>query len=139
MSVVITRITEQTAAVLDRVADEVFDHAIDQDRVAAYLATPLQMMCVAVDDGLVVGQVRSAVFLHPDRPPELYVENLGVAPTRQRRGIATRLMDEAFRFGREHGCVDMYVCTEADNEQAIGFYRSLGLDLEKMVYFEGRL
>ena len=107
--------------------------------LAAYLSDPNCIMVVALAGDLVVGQMRAMIHLHPDRPAELYLDNAGVAPAFQRRGIATRLFAEIARIGKERGCRDVWLGTEADNEAAKAFYRSLALKMEPMVMFHGDL
>ena len=71
---------------------------------------------VALADGEVVGQVAAVVHRHPDeRPVELYVDEVAVAPAFRRKGIARLMLDEVFELGRELGCAEAWVGTEADN------------------------
>ena len=56
MTIDIRRLGPGDAAVLERVADDVFDASIDPERLAAYLAEPGHLMIVAIHDGEVVGQ-----------------------------------------------------------------------------------
>ena len=122
MPVSIHHITPGNTALLSHVDPDVFDHEIDPVRVAAYVADPLHAMFVAVVDGLVVGQIRGSVHLQPDRAPDLYIDNLGAAPSHQRRGIASALMKQMLAWGEAQGCTYAWVATETDNEQARGFY-----------------
>jgi len=126
-------------ALFERIADDVFDHAPTDTRLAAYFATPAHAMWVGLDGDLVVAQGRSIRLHHPDMAPELFIENLGVAPAYRRRGIATRLMREMFRWGAEQGCETMWVGTESVNDGALAFYRTLGLREEPMVLFDAKL
>ncbi len=57
MRIEIKRLGRGDAAVLDRVAEDVFDEPINPPRLAAYLAEPGHHMLVAIADGVVVGQV----------------------------------------------------------------------------------
>ena len=63
----IVRLTPANAALLSRVADEVFDEPVNPARVAAYLAEPGHMMLVAVADSVVVAQVAAVIHRHPTR------------------------------------------------------------------------
>ncbi|WP_430421703.1 GNAT family N-acetyltransferase [Phenylobacterium sp.] len=135
MNVDILRIGPGDAAVLERVAEDVFDDAIDPARVAAYLAEPNHLMVLAVSAGEVVGQARGIVHRHPDLPTELYIDNLGVTPARKREGIATRLLDELVRWGRENGCEEAWVGTEPDNEPARALYEARGSEAETFVLY----
>lgn len=135
MNVDILRVGPGSAAVLERVAEDVFDDDIDPARVAAYLAEPSHLMVLAVSGGEVVGQARGIVHRHPDLPTELYIDNLGVTPARKREGVATRLLDELVKWGREKGCEEAWVGTEPDNEPARALYRGRGSEAETFVMY----
>lgn len=134
----IVRIDATNKALLERV-DDVFDGSIKPDRVAAYVAQANHHMLVAVADGRVIGQVLAVVHRHPDKPTELYIDDLAVAEAHQRQGIATRLVRAAIEQGRRAGCEEIWVGTEPDNEAAGAFYRSLELSVRTALIFEGAL
>ena len=73
------RLSAGDAAVLGRVAEDVFDEPVDPVRLAAYLSQPGHHMIVAIHDGVVVGQTAAVVHRHPDKPTELYIDEVGVA------------------------------------------------------------
>ena len=125
MTAEVKRIGPADAAILDRVAEDVFDDPIRPDYLNAYLADPGHKLIVAIDHGVVVGQCRGTVLRHPDDPAELFVENLGVTPSHRRQGIGRRLVLEMLEWGREQGCVEAWVGTETDNAAAVALYRSL--------------
>ncbi|MEM9500857.1 MAG: hypothetical protein AAF941_03315 [Pseudomonadota bacterium] len=62
---------------LAQVADGVFDHAIDPARLETYLASPGNWMCIAMKGDLVVGMCMSVVHHHPDKPTELFLDEIG--------------------------------------------------------------
>ena len=135
METEIIRIGPAQARLLERVADDVFDEAIDAGRVAAYLAEPNHLMVLAVSGGEVIGQARGMVHRHPDLPTELYIDNLGVAEDRRREGIATRMLDELVAWGREKGCEEAWVGTEVDNVPARTLYERRGSEAETFVLY----
>ncbi len=114
------------AAVLDRVAEEVFDVPVHPDRLRAYLADPGTLMLVAIDRDLVVGQCAGVIHRHPDKPTELYVDELGVSPAWQRQGIGAELMRRILDQGRARGCEEAWLGTEPDNLAANALYSGLG-------------
>lgn len=122
MGISIVHVTAVNAALLGKVDPDVFDNDIDPVRVAAYVADPLHAMFIAVDGDLVVGQIRGSVHLQPDRAPDLYIDNLGTAPSHQRRGIASDMMRAMLDWGVEGGCTYAWVATEMDNHGAKGYY-----------------
>jgi len=136
MPIEIHRLSRANAALLDQVAPDVFDHEIDPGRLAAYLAEPGHLMVLAVEARLVVGQCAAVIHRHPDQPTELYIDNLGVAPDFKRRGIASKMVDEMFAWGRSLGCEEAWVGTEPDNVEGRGFYESRNAQAIPIVMYE---
>jgi aminoglycoside 6'-N-acetyltransferase I len=139
VSVEIRRLGPGDAALLDRVAAEVFDEPVVPDRVAACLGEPGHIMLVALADGLVVGQAAAVVHRHPDKPTELYIDEVGVAPAFRRQGIARRLVAELLAIGRALGCAEAWVGTETDNLPARRLYEGFGASGEDCVVYVYRL
>jgi ribosomal protein S18 acetylase RimI-like enzyme len=125
MAFTVRRIGAGDSAVFASIAPEVFDEAIDPARLAAYLHEVGHHMVLAFDGPLVVGQCAAVVHRHPDKPTELYIDEVGTASTHRRLGIAKAMMDEMFAWGREVGCVEAWLGTELDNIEANGLYRGL--------------
>lgn len=121
----IVRLSPDNAELLHRLADDVFDEPVRADRLAAYLAEPGHIMLVALSGGIVVGQCAGIVHRHPDKMTELYLDEVGVAPAFQRKGIARALVERMFAIGRELGCGEAWVGTEPDNLPARGLYERL--------------
>ena len=121
----ILRLSPGGAAVLDRVADEVFDEPVRPERLAAYLAEPGHVMLVAIVGRIVVGQCAAVVHRHPDKVTELYIDEVGVAPAFQRKGIGIALVEQMLAVGRELGCGEAWVGTEPDNLPARALYERL--------------
>jgi aminoglycoside 6'-N-acetyltransferase I len=110
-------------AVFQSIAPEVFDEPIHAGRMNDYLRSPGHMMVLALEGELVVGQCAGVLHRHPDKPTELYVDEVGTASTHRRLGIARAMMDELFAWGRELGCEEAWLGTETDNEPAKALYR----------------
>ncbi len=120
---IIKRVQPEDRSLFSHIAEDVFDEAIDPDRLARYLADPNHLMVVALDEkGQILAQAAAIVHFHPDKPTELYVDNLGVTPSYHRQGIARRLLTELLVWGREIGCELAWVGTEVDNLPARGLY-----------------
>lgn len=139
MPIEVLRVARDSQSLLDRVADDVFDGPIRTDWLAGYLDAPDMILLVAVDAGLVVGQLAAAVQRNPSLPPTLYLDNLGVAPDRQREGVGRRLIAAARGIGRAHGCETVWVAADADDPGAHAFYEAAGLTGRTAVVFEGEL
>ena len=139
MRLEIRRLAAGDESLFDRVAEEVFDEPIHPGRLAAYLSAPGHHMVVALLDGEVVGQVAAVVHRHPDKPAELYIDEVGVTPALQRRGLARRMLDEMFALGRALGCEEAWVGTELDNDPARGLYEARGAEAEPFAMYVFKL
>lgn len=140
MNVEIRYVGPGDEALFDRVAHDVFDHPIERRQLTHYLATPGHHLMVAIVDSEIVGQVAAVVHRHPDgRPTELYIDEVAVAPTRQRQGIARSLLDAMLTFGKELGCQEAWVGTEPDNTAAISLYESRSAPAEPFAMYVLRL
>ncbi|MEM9641667.1 MAG: GNAT family N-acetyltransferase [Pseudomonadota bacterium] len=132
-------ITSETADLLARIAPGVFDHPLKPEHLSEFLADPAQHLTVAMDGALVVGQLKAVLHRHPDKSPSLYVEELGVSPTHQRRGIAKDLFLHAKSYAATLGAREIWLATEPDNTAANALYKSLDLSPEHVVVYSAGL
>lgn len=91
------------------------------------LADPRTLMLVAFDGERPVGFVLAHELprRHGDRA-KLFVYEVDVAETHQRRGIASALLERLAEFARERGIRTGFVLTEPDNAPANALYRTAG-------------
>jgi ribosomal protein S18 acetylase RimI-like enzyme len=113
-------------ALLGNVAGDVFDEAVNPAWAAEFLADPRHHLCVAIADGTVIGFASAVHYIHPDKPPQLWINEVGVAPTHQRSGIGKAIIAHLLAHGRTLGCSEAWVLTEADNVAARALYRAVG-------------
>jgi ribosomal protein S18 acetylase RimI-like enzyme len=111
---------------LQRVADGVFDGPVEQRWLREFLGDARHHMTVALDRGLVVGMVSAVDYVHPDKAPQLWINEVGVAPSHRRRGIARLLLDAMLAHGRALGCTEAWLGTEETNLPARRLYESAG-------------
>ena len=123
------------AAALEHVAPDVFDGPVDPRWTAEFIADARHHLIVAVDDGVVVGMVSAVDYVHPDKAAQLWINELGVAPTHQRRGIGLALVQRMLAHGRSIGCTEAWVGTEVDNVTARSLYERAGGGAEMFVLY----
>ena len=112
--------------ILSNVAPGVFDYDVDPRWTAEFLADPRHHIAVAIAGGVVVGMASALHYVHPDKQPELWINEVGVAPDYQRQGIARRLLSTLFVRARQVGCVEAWVLTDRANEAALRLYDGAG-------------
>lgn len=140
MKIEIRRVMHGDEALFDRIAPDVFDYAIDVKRLADYLTEPGHLLVVALHEGQIIGQCAAVIHKHPDaKATELYIDEVGVTPAFQRRGIARRMLDEMFALGKALGCEEVWVGAEHDNDAARGLYASRGAAAEAFVLYAFKL
>jgi ribosomal protein S18 acetylase RimI-like enzyme len=126
MSIEVRLLGTDDAGMLSRVADDVFDNAVDPEWSRAFFADRHSHMAVALDDGLVVGMVSAIDYVHPDRAPQLWINEVGVASSHRRQGLARRLLDLMLAHGRALGCTEAWLGTDGANVAARTLYDRAG-------------
>ena len=114
------------AHVLDNVADDVFDDPVDPRWCAEFFADARHHLVVALDGNLVVGMASGVHYVHPDKAPELWINEVAVASTHHNQGIGRRLVTTLVDHGRTLGCGEAWVLTSPTNEPAKRMYRAAG-------------
>ena len=139
MPLTIRLLRPEDADVLRRVADDVFDHAVDAEWTRAFLGDARHHLIVALDDGVVVGIASALDYVHPDKAPQLWINEVGVAPSHQRRGIGRQLLDAMLELGRTLGCTEAWLGTEETNVPARRLYEGAGGTAEPFVLYSFEL
>lgn len=114
------------AALLARAAGDVFDHPVDPDLTAEFLSDPRHHLAIAIDAGQVVGMASGVHYIHPDKAPELWVNEVGVAPSHQGQGVGRRVLGVLLEHGRALGCNEAWLLTDDSNAAARRMYAAAG-------------
>ena len=112
--------------ILKAARDDVFDNPIVPAQARAFLASDQHSMVVAMDQGQVIGMASAVTMLHPDKQPEVFVQEVGVHDEYLRRGIGKQLVRLLMELVRRDGDLDIWLATEDDNTAARALYHSLG-------------
>jgi aminoglycoside 6'-N-acetyltransferase I len=126
MAVEIKTLHRGDDAVLMNVAPEVFDNPVDPGLAAEFLADPRHHIVVAVDDDMVVGFASAVHYIHPDKPAELWINEVGLAQTHQRQGLGKALLKSLLDVGKTLKCTEAWVLTDRGNSAAMALYAWAG-------------
>ncbi|QLC25185.1 GNAT family N-acetyltransferase [Parasphingopyxis algicola] len=129
-------VTEANAMLLDAVEKRVFEAPVRADFLSTCLANPNQFLIVAEAEGRVIGKALAYIFHFPDKPSEIYVEEIDVAKDWRRKGIATGLMDAVGAEGRKRGIAEYWLITEKDNDRARSLYEQKAHRRQKSIWYE---
>lgn len=123
-------LTLADAQLLRHLAPGVFDDPINTASAAQFLRDPNCILVAALDKtktDLVVGFASGHLCMHPDKDtPELFINEVGVAPAYQRRGVGKKVMTAMFAAGRAAGCRLAWLAVDEDNDAALGLYKAVG-------------
>jgi ribosomal protein S18 acetylase RimI-like enzyme len=108
------------------VAEGVFDDAVQPAMAQRFLAHPDHHLLAAIIAGAIVGFVSAVTYLHPDKPVECWINEVGVANAFQRRGIGRRLVMATLAHAWSLGCEGAWVLTNSGNHAARGLYAACG-------------
>ena len=103
-----------------------FDNPVEPEELHAFLGDPGHLMELAVRKERLVGFASGTVLRHPDKAPQLFINEVGVATNQRRKGIATALVTRLIARSAEMGCASAWLATDAESDAASALYRSLG-------------
>ena len=135
MAIELRLLGPQDAAVLANVVDDVFDNAVVRSLAVEFLGDPRHHIIVALDGPSVVGMITAVDYVHPDKPAQLWINEVGVASPYQRKGIGRNLLRAMLAHGRSLGCTEAWLGTEHDNVAARGLYEDAGSTAEPFVLY----
>ena len=103
-----------------------FDFDVLEDETRRFLADKRHHLLLGYVDEAPAGFLSAVEVFHPDKRPELFLNEIAVIPEMRRRGVGRALIDELGRLGRERGCVNIWVLTDEANTPAMRMYASAG-------------
>lgn len=128
MTVEIRLLGANDASVLDRRASDVFDNPLSRELTSEFLNDARHHVVVGIEDGVVVGVATGVHYVHPDKPAQLFINEVGVASSHRGRGIGRGLIERLVRRAEELGCTEAWVLTDPDNAAARRLYESAGAE-----------
>jgi aminoglycoside 6'-N-acetyltransferase I len=126
MAIEIKVLQKGDAALLARVVPGVFDHPLDAHLTAEFLADPRHHLAVAIEDGAVIAMASAVHYVHPDKSPELWINEVGVAASHRGRGLGSAVLSAVLQAGQAVGCVEAWMLTHRSNTPAMRLYSSAG-------------
>ena len=111
----------------------VFDGDIKPELGPQFLADPRHHIAVAIEDSIIVGFASAVSYIHPDKPDELWINEVAVAKEFRRKGIADNLLKLLFQCGRGLGCRQAWVLADESSIPTHQLYSKLGGVPEKQI------
>lgn len=96
----LVELSAQTATPLLSAGAELFDDPVREDRPRSFLDDPDHLLCFAVADGHPVGFAAASVLLHPDKRPQLFINEIELREEWRRRGSGRALVVRPVEIAR---------------------------------------
>jgi len=137
----IITLEKNNAHLLNNIAQDVFDHKIDLNSLQSFLECPRHIMLLAIENDLVIGMVSAVEYFHPDKPSQLWINEIGVTPNQQNKQIGRQLIKQIIEQGKKRGCKYAWLGTDVDNFNAQRCFASLpnGDQPEKFLLYEWKM
>lgn len=113
------------AAQLNAADSEVSIKNFSEESLRKFLEDSDRIYLVAYIEDELAGAVHGFIHLHPTGVKYFYVDEVDTIKAFRQKGVATALMNEAFRIAKEYGCDEVWLGTEDDNVAANALYKSL--------------
>lgn len=123
--IVLRLATPADQALFEGIAPDVFDNAIRQEQLLENLHDARHHLAIAISGGLIIGMAVGIHYTQPDKDHQFFVDELGVSPAYQRRGVGRGLLQLLLSHAKSLGCLEAWVSTEEDNIPARALYSSV--------------
>ncbi|HEY8091216.1 MAG TPA: GNAT family N-acetyltransferase [Polyangiaceae bacterium] len=118
---------------------EVFEEeheALSDAYVARLLASDAMWVLAATSGEDVVGGLTAHTLpMTRSESREIFIYDLAVRPEHQRRGVGRLLVTHLRKLSGEAGIHDVFVPADEEDAHALDFYRALGAEASRVVFF----
>lgn len=111
---------------LERAAPGVFDRPIDSRWSQEFARDKRHHLALALEDGVVVGMVSALDYVRPDKPPEMFINEVSIATDYRGRGIGRELVRLMLDHARSLGLREAWLLTDEGNAAARAMYKAAG-------------
>ncbi len=131
----------QDLPALIAVGDKLFDYPVKPESAEEFLGDDRHHLIVAYLQNKVIGMASGLHYVHPDKHPELFINEVSVLDEYQNKGIGRKLVQHLCEHGKTLGCKQAWVGTEVSNHKARKTYAAAGgkEDKEPFILIEFRL
>ena len=134
----IEKLTKANAHRLEALRHDVFDNEVKPDQLQAFIDDPRHILFMAVVGESVVGMTSGVEYFHPDKKPQMWINEVGVDDKFRNRGIGRDLVVALIEEAKKRGCESAWLGTEPDNGAANACYRKIpdGSEPEPFLLYE---
>ena len=103
-------------AAMIKVGSTLFDYSVNEDLAKEFLADPRHHLFLAYDGEELVGMASGFHYIHPDKKPQLFVNEVAVLSSHENHGIGRILVRKLVDYARATlNCTAAWVATMESN------------------------
>lgn len=118
--------TLEDLPILEGVEEGVFDYPIKPARAKEFLNDARHHLVLALDQNKIVGMASAFHYVHPDKEPALFINEVGVLAAYQNQGIGRSLVRRLHEHAGQLGCQEVWLATERSNSAARQAFTAAG-------------
>lgn len=118
--------TIEDLSAIEQVESGLFDDAVKPDRSREFLNDPRHHLILAYYNNRIIGMASAFHYVHPDKDPTLFMNEIGVSEEYQNHGIGRAMARKLYEHARELGCKEVWVATESSNIAARKAFAAAG-------------
>lgn len=111
---------------MKRAGTQLFDHDIKPERTREFLNDQRHHLFLSFDGDEVVAMTSAFHYVHPDKDPAMFINEVSVLDDYQNRGIGRRIVTAMIEHGKNIGCTEVWIATETSNAPARACYVAAG-------------
>lgn len=118
--------TEADLSAMVQVGDALFDYPIKTNRAKEFLKDPRHHMVLAYDGAQIVGMASGFHYVHPDKDPVFFIDEVSVLDEYHNRGIGRKVTRYLCEYAKQFDCEEAWLATEHSNIAARKAYAAAG-------------
>jgi len=128
------RATKADKEAIQLAGSALFDNEIIGLEYDAFIESPCHLLMLAFFKQKIIGFVTGVIIIQPDKPKELFINEIGVLSDFRRQGIARHLINEINKESLFLGCNESWVLADEENLPAnILYTNSKGVKYQKNI------
>ncbi len=111
---------------MQKAGSTLFDYDVKPNRAKEFLADPRHHLALAYYHDVIIGMASGFHYVHPDKEPALFVNEVSVIEKYQNNQVGRNLVTYLCNHAKQLGCEEAWIATEKSNIPAQKAYLAAG-------------
>ena len=118
--------TNEDIPAMIKAGDTLFDFPIKEKRALEFIEDPRHHIELAYSNENLVGFASCFIYVHPDKDPIMFINEVSVLKEFRNQGISAHLVSRLNELAKDLNCKESWLATEVDNLPARKSYQNAG-------------